>query len=52
MRSIQLIVNVSLQLWTFKEKFADPKMAKGCDDACLDKLRLLTNGDIENNFFD
>lgn len=39
------------QLWSFKHKLADPKMSKGCDDACLEETRLVTNGDIENNFF-
>lgn len=39
------------QYWSYKHKLADPKMEAGCDDACLEETRLVTNGDIENTFF-
>lgn len=32
-------------------KLADPALKKGCDDICLENLRLEANGERENNFF-
>ncbi|XP_031616396.1 sphingomyelin phosphodiesterase-like [Contarinia nasturtii] len=37
--------------WSYKYKLASPKMESGCNDACLEELRLITNGDMENTFF-
>lgn len=41
----------TLQMWTFYHKMSDAQFAEGCDDACLENLRMNINSEHEDNFF-